>query len=100
MADNKMGKITQIIGAVLDIKYTNDEDYRKNVGCAMKPVIEFLEYLNSLTIATTLRQVIIPTLNDSEESVLKLKKIREKHRCVDSVELLEQASEHDCTQDE
>ncbi|MEE1065204.1 MAG: pyruvate formate-lyase-activating protein [Acutalibacteraceae bacterium] len=73
---------------LLDIKYTNDEDYRKNVGCAMKPVIEFLEYLNSLTIATTLRQVIIPTLNDSEESVLKLKKIREKHRCVDSVELL------------
>ena len=73
---------------LLDIKYADDESYRKNVGCAMKPVIEFLEYLNSLTIATTPRQVIIPTLNDSEESVLKLKKIREKHRCVDSVELL------------
>lgn len=73
---------------LLDIKYTDDESYRKNVGCAMKPVIEFLEYLNNLTIATTLRQVIIPSLNDTEENVLKIKSIREKYRCVDSIELL------------
>ncbi len=73
---------------LLDIKYTNDEDYRENVGCAMKPVIEFLEYLDKQSIATTLRQVIIPKLNDTEENVLKLKAIRDKHKCVDSVELL------------
>lgn len=73
---------------LLDIKYTDDESYRQNVGCAMKPVIEFLEYLNNLTIATTLRQVIIPSLNDTEENVFKIKSIREKYRCVDSIELL------------
>ena len=73
---------------LLDIKYTNDEDYRKNVGCSMQPVIEFLEQLDKLSVATTLRQVIIPTLNDTEENILKLKQIRDKYRCVDSVELL------------
>lgn len=73
---------------LLDIKYTNDDDYRENVGCSLKPVLEFLDYLDKMSIPTTLRQVIIPTLNDTEENIEKLKAIRDSHRCVDSVELL------------
>lgn len=73
---------------LLDIKYTNDHGYRENVGCAIQPVIEFLGYLDKQSIPTTLRQVIIPTLNDTEENIAKLKEIRDNHRCVDSVELL------------
>ncbi len=73
---------------LLDIKYTNDEDYRKNVGCSINPVLRFLDYLDSHSIPTTLRQVIIPTLNDTEENIAKLKEIRNKYHCVDSVELL------------
>ncbi len=73
---------------LLDIKYTNDHDYRENVGCAIQPVIEFLGYLDKQSIPTTLRQVIIPALNDTEENIAKLKEIRDSHRCVDSVELL------------
>ncbi|MBQ4130793.1 MAG: pyruvate formate-lyase 1-activating enzyme, partial [Clostridia bacterium] len=37
---------------------------------------------------TTLRQVIIPTLNDKEENILKLKDIKATHPTVDKVELL------------
>lgn len=73
---------------LLDIKYTNDYDYRKNVGCSMKSVTEFLDYINSQAIPTTLRQVIIPTLNDNVENITCLKDIRNSHSCVDSVELL------------
>ena len=73
---------------LLDIKYTNDEDYRENVGCSMKPVIEFLDYIDTYSIPTTIRQVIIPSLNDNTENIGKLKKIRDKYDCVDSVELL------------
>ena len=73
---------------LLDIKYTNDDDYCENVGCSLKPVLEFLDYLDKMSIPTTLRQVIIPTLNDTEENIEKLKAIRDSHRCVDSVELL------------
>ena len=65
---------------LLDIKYTNDDDYRENVGCSLKPVLEFLDYLDKLSIPTTLRQVIIPTLNDTEENIEKLKAIRDSHR--------------------
>ena len=73
---------------LLDIKYTTDEDYRRYVGCSLTPVLQFLAYLNEQHIPTTLRQVIIPTLNDTEENVLRLKEIATTHSCVDKVELL------------
>ena len=73
---------------LLDIKYTNDEDYQKYVGCSLLAPMEFLDYLESKKIPTTLRQVIIPTLNDNEENILKLKDIKAAHLNVDKVELL------------
>ncbi len=73
---------------LLDVKYTTDEDYRENVGCGIDGVIEFLRYLEEKKIPTTLRQVIIPTVNDSEEQVRSLKSIAHSHKNVDKVELL------------
>ena len=73
---------------LLDIKYTNDADYRKYVGCDGGDVLRFLSVLNEKNIATTLRQVIIPTLNDNKENIEILKHIRDIHPCVDKVELL------------
>lgn len=73
---------------LLDIKYTDASLYREHVGCEMKTVIEFLDYLNESNIPVTLRQVIIPSLNDSEENIQKLKEISDTHKCVDKTELL------------
>ena len=74
--------------ALLDIKYTTDEEYRANVGCSIYPVLEFLKILDKKGIPTTVRQVIIPSVNDGEENISKLKEIVAKHKCVDKVELL------------
>lgn len=73
---------------LLDIKYTDNEMYKKYVGCDMEKVMEFLAYLEEKQIPVTLRQVIIPSLNDSEENILELKRIAEKYSCVDKTELL------------
>ena len=73
---------------LLDIKYTTDEDYRKYVGCGIKTPLAFLEYLSQKGISTTVRQVIIPTVNDTEENILALKKITRGASSVDKVELL------------
>ncbi len=73
---------------LLDIKYTNDEDYRKYVGCSIEAPLKFLKYLNDNRIAVTLRQVIIPTLNDNDENISKLKEIIKNHPCIDKTELL------------
>ena len=73
---------------LLDIKYTNDEQYKENVGCSLVTVMQFLSMLNDMQIPTTLRQVIIPTVNDTEENITKLKEIAKAHPCVDKIELL------------
>ena len=73
---------------LLDIKYTSDGLYREHVGCAIAPVLSFLDVLNEKKIKTTLRQVVIPTLNDSEENIAALKEIALSHKCVDKIELL------------
>ena len=73
---------------LLDIKYTRDNLYQKYVGCSLNSVLEFLEYLNENEIKTTIRQVIIPSLNDNEENIIELKKLGNKFKCVDKIELL------------
>ena len=73
---------------LLDVKYTTDTDYRKYVGCSLTQVLNFLAYLDEKNIPTTLRQVTVPTLNDTPENVGNLREIVSKHPCVDGVELL------------
>ena len=73
---------------LLDIKYTDNQSYLDYVGCSLDCVLEFLSTLNKLNIKTTIRQVIIPTKNDDEQNVLRLKKIVKDHACIDGVELL------------
>ncbi len=73
---------------LLDVKYTDDARYTSHVGCSLASPLAFLDYLDEQGIATTLRQVIIPTLNDTEENVRALRAIADTHPCVDKVELL------------
>ena len=73
---------------LLDIKFTNDDDYKKYVGCSINAPLSFLDYLNEEGIPVTLRQVIVPELNSSKESIIRLKDIIISHPCVDKTELL------------
>ncbi len=73
---------------LLDIKYMNNELYEQNVGCIMHLVMEFLQYLNQKKIPTTVRQVIIPTINDNDKNIEFLKQTANKYPCIDKIELL------------
>ena len=73
---------------LLDVKYLTDELYRENVGCSIDTPMAFLDYLCKENIPTTVRQVIIPTKNDTEENMLALREIVTAHANVDKVELL------------
>ena len=73
---------------LLDIKYTNEEQYKKYAGCSIQRPLDFLKILSEKNIPTVLRQVIIPTLNDTEENVLRLKGIAEEYKNVEKIELL------------
>lgn len=73
---------------LLDIKYTTDAQYREHVGCGMAQPLAFLDELQARNIPTTLRQVIIPTINDDDENIFALREIATAHPCVDKIELL------------
>ncbi len=73
---------------LLDIKYTDNTAYTDHVGCSLDKVMEFIAYLRDQSIPATLRQVIIPGLNDDEENITKLNKIALDYPNVDKVELL------------
>ena len=73
---------------LLDIKYTREEDYLSHVGCSMETPLAFLRRLNGQNIPTTLRQVIIPGKNDTEENIRLLRRLWRETPCVDQVELL------------
>lgn len=80
--------LTETDRVLLDIKYTSDAEYKENAGCNMKKPLDFLSYLNEKNITVTLRQVIIPTVNDSEENIIKLKEIIKRYPVIDKTELL------------
>ena len=86
--DNVKKLLNETDRVLLDIKYTENDLYLENVGCSLEKPMNFLYYLNEQKIPTTIRQVIIPTLNDNENNIQKLNEIVENHSCIDKVELL------------
>ena len=73
---------------LLDIKFTSEEQYKEYTGGSLDAVLRFLDLLFEKGIKTTVRQVIIPTLNDSKESLLRLKSLTRGYTTIDSFEFL------------
>ncbi len=73
---------------LLDIKYSTDGDYIKNVGCGIDKPLNFLKQCDALSVPVWIRQVIIPGINDTEGSVSYLKELKKKHSCIKKIELL------------
>lgn len=72
---------------MLDIKYATDELYQKYVGCSIETPLEFLRYLSESRIPTRVRQVIVPTINDSDTDIEALKSLLQGKN-IEKVELL------------
>ena len=73
---------------LLDYKYTSGTDYKKYTGMSMQTAEDFLARLDAIGKRVWIRQVIIPTLNDSEESVRRLYALSERYSCIEKTELL------------
>lgn len=88
--DDEVKKLLSVTDLVLlDIKYTNENDYQNYVGCSFSDVMKFYDYLEENRISTWIRQVIIPTKTDSEESIRSLLEITKKRKnCTEKIELL------------
>ena len=88
MNDSVRALLLETDRVLLDVKYPDNEGYRRYVGCDLDRVLSFLNCINEMGIPTVLRQVTIPGLTDTKESVLFLKKLQSTYPCVEKIELL------------
>lgn len=72
--NDKVKKLIDLTDLFLvDIKCINDEICKDLVGHSNKKELEFIKYLDSINKEIWIRQVIIPTITDNEEDLLKLR---------------------------
>lgn len=79
-------KYTDLV--ILDVKAVEPDEYKKITGLDMSAFNSFLSACIKNNKKMWLRQVIVPNINDNEESVLKLKKFASKIKNVEKIELL------------
>ena len=75
-------------GILLDLKFPDEESYRRYTGRGISLTLAMLDYLESIGKKTRIRIVVVPGINDSEESLeAYIAHLRGKN-CVSEVELL------------
>ena len=73
---------------LLDIKHIDDEKCKQLVGFSNKMELEFAKYLSENNIPMWIRQVIVPSLTDDKNDLLKLKDFINSLKSVEKIELL------------
>lgn len=82
----KLLEVTDL--CMLDIKMTNEEDYKKHIGCTMATPLAFLDKLSEMKVETWIRQVIVCGVNDDDVNIGRLNEIANAHDNVTLAELL------------
>ncbi|MBQ7756947.1 MAG: pyruvate formate lyase-activating protein [Oscillospiraceae bacterium] len=82
----KLLEVTDL--CLLDVKMTNAAYYEKYIGWKMEPVMTFLDKLKQMNVATWIRQVIVPDINDNYENIRKLRIIKNNNPNITKIELL------------
>lgn len=82
----KLLSVTDLV--LLDVKMTSEKDYRKHIGGSFKKTMDFLSYLEEKAIETWIRHVVVPGINDTEDDIVRLKKILSPYSCITKTELL------------
>lgn len=73
---------------ILDLKFWDNESYKKYTGMSISKVIDTLELLEKIKKRTWVRTVVIPGINDSKETIGKYLEIFKGKKCVEKYELL------------
>lgn len=79
-------EVTDLV--LLDIKMTDDADYRTHIGCSLEKPLAFLERLEERDIPVWIRQVIVPGVNDTEENITRLNALLAGRKNIERVQLL------------
>lgn len=73
---------------LLDLKFWDDESYRRYTGVGIQKTLDTLHALDALGVKTVLRTVIIPELNDTQQHLRSYLDLFRGVSCVTAYELL------------
>ena len=73
---------------LLDIKMTSEEDYKGYTGGSLVSTMAFLDRLEEIGKDVWIRHVVVPSINDTEEDILRLAELIKDYKCIKKVELL------------
>lgn len=79
-------KYTDLI--LMDIKFTNDEDYEKYVKCKWTRVKKFLDLAQELNVPFWARHVVVPDINDNLEDMQKIYDMAKSYKNFEKIEFL------------
>ncbi len=83
---NKLMQNTDLV--MLDIKHIDDEGHKNLTGHTNKNILDMAKYLSEIQKPLWIRHVLIPTINDDEESLNKLGAFIKTLNNVEKVEVL------------
>lgn len=58
-----------------DIKMPTEEKYRELIGGSLNDTLDFIKLCNEMNVRVIIRHVVVPTITDSEESLLAVKEL-------------------------
>ena len=70
LAVDELLKYTDLV--MLDIKHIDESEHQKLTGHSNKNILEFAKYLSENNIPMWIRHVVVPSLNDKKEYLIKL----------------------------
>lgn len=87
--NGEVDKLLDVIDmALLDVKFTSEEDYAKYTRGSLKKTLAFLDELEKRGKPTWIRHVVVPELNDNEQDILRLKELLRPYSVVRKIDLL------------
>ena len=79
-------KYTDLV--MLDIKHIDNEEHIKLTGYSNKNILGFAKYLSQNNIQMWIRHVVVPTINDKEEYLIKLGRFISTLKTVKALDVL------------
>ena len=73
---------------ILDLKFWDEESYTKYTGHGIGDTLKILRYLNETGKRTWIRTVVVPGINDNEESMSRYLEVVNGINCIERYELL------------
>ena len=79
-------KFTDLV--LLDIKHSDPSEFKNLTGGSLENTLKFLDYIDNANIGFWIRQVIVPSYNDTPEQIRNLARILSNRKGLKRIELL------------